>query len=213
MKKLIATLIIGFNLNSFAQMAPPPSSQCSAEELNAASRAAEEATLSRVNQDLLAQGVIRVSGTGADEQDCLRNARQNAELNGSRAIEQCHRNTTYFGARCKISDFIVTQQPIKIVPFVGNGVVDLNGKHVAEAQCKQAAQDTAIQKALNSCRVSTNSQCSIVSGPTPASYQLVKKKKFGIVDTRAICTSRAEALPPSSVQFFCSVDAIAKVRF
>lgn len=191
---------------------------CSAAELDLARRDAERVTLDRVRMDMLAEGAVRVSAVGSNEQECLQNARIRARAFEREAIEQCVSKTSYFRT-CTLVPERLVEAPSRVVPFVGTGHIDKWERELGgnpEQQCKMLAEQSAANNAVAACRASTGVNCVISTPASPATSRREERRRYGIAgpkDGYQICDSRAEAMPDASAQFRCTIEIVSRVRF
>lgn len=202
-----------FSINASAQVAGQIGLACSGEEAQKITTETERAVLDRVRADMRAEGRVQASALGVDDQDCLRQATQRAQWDQRRAIDQCLSQTTYFRS-CAIQDQRIVGVPQRIQPLLGTGRFDERDSD--ENKCKITAQNRAIQEALNNCQVTFGMGCRIASGPSAATHDVEKRRRYGLFgpkDEYHVCQATASAIPNTSAQIQCTVEIVARVQF
>lgn len=186
---------------------------CNVEEAQRISQETERAVLDRVRADMRAEGRVQASALGVDDRDCIYQATQKAQWDRQRAIEQCISQTSYFRS-CAIQDQRVVGVPQRLQPLQGDGKFD--ERNSDENTCRITAQNRAVQDALNSCQANFGMGCRVASGPTSASHEVQRRRRFGIMgpkDDYHVCHSSASAIPNTSAQVQCTVEIVARVQF
>lgn len=185
---------------------------CSGEEARRISYETERAVLDRVRADMRAEGRVQASALGVSDQDCINQASQRANWERQRAVDQCVSQTTYFRS-CSIQDQRVIGAPRRIDPIAGSGKFD--ERDTNESTCRQTAQNRAIQDALSRCQSQFGVACRIASGPSAASHEVERRRRYGIAGPKEdfhVCHSHASAIPNTSAQIQCTVEIVARVQ-
>lgn len=211
--KIMTLTLLGIGFSAYGQNPPPViAPSCSPQEISQISLSAERATLEKVRQDIRAEGRMQSTALGVDDRDCLERARRQVLDLQYRAIEQCVRQTVYFKS-CEVVDTRIVRSPSRIEPIHGHYKID--DYKTDEASCKRNAESSAVQQALEGCRNTYGRSCRIVSGPTPASHSIDRRRRYGIMGPKEdfhVCVSSASALPDSREQVQCTMEIVAKVR-
>lgn len=186
--------------------------RCSPQEQSSIAAQAERATLEKVRQDIRAEGRVQATALGYDDRDCLDRAQRQVQEQRYRAIDECVRQTVYFRS-CDVTDVRTVRAPSRIEAVSGSGSID--DYETTEHQCRQNAQNRALQSALEKCQRTYNRACRIVSGPTTATHEIERRRRYGIAGPKEDfhkCYSSAQAIPDSREQIQCTVELVAKIR-
>lgn len=215
MKSMTVLLVLFcsvFSAKAMAQVHGEVGLSCSGEEARRISYETERAVLDRVRADMRAEGRVQASALGISDQDCISQATQRANWDRQQAVDQCVRQTSYFRS-CSIQDQRVIGAPRRIDPIVGSGGYDERDSN--ENKCRQTAQNRAIQDALNRCQSQFGVSCRIASGPSAASHEVERRRRYGIAGPKEdyhVCQSHASAIPNTSAQIQCTVEIVARVQ-
>lgn len=210
---LITFILFILSTEALAQVAGQIGLACNGDEIQRIAQETERAVLDRVRADMRAEGRVQASALGIDDQDCINQATQKAQWDRHRAIEQCTSQTSYFRT-CAVQDQRVIGVPQRLQPIQATGNFDERNSN--ENTCKTTAQNRAIEEALNRCQTTFGMNCRIAGGPTPATYEIERRRRYGIMGPKEdfhVCHSSAFAIPNSSAQVQCTVELVARVQF
>lgn len=196
----------------------PPSSvveRCSQGEADRIYRSAQEDTIRRLKKDLLVEGRVTARGFAENPDLCIKNAHRKASQDIRQAEVDCERQlTSGLSTRCDEAGVRIVQNPIKVLPYRGEGKYKEERRGKTPEVCKRDAQSKAARNAIEACQQETGVACQLQREPTQATFREKEERRYGLVgpkDTYYICESDALAMP-INVGFTCAVEVYTRIE-